>query len=716
MKLVIVESPTKAKTLGKFLPKEYEVVASMGHIRDLPKSKLGVDTDKDFEITYEMPEAKEATVKKIRNTAKKAHEIILATDPDREGEAIAFHIAYLLTHKDDEKNSKFEIRNSKFKRVTFHEITKTAIEEALKNPGEVNLHLVDAQQARRVVDRLVGYSLSPVLWKKVRRGLSAGRVQSVALRMIVEREKEIEAFKPQEYWEIRVLVFGEKKQDFWIELFEIEGKKVEIKSKIQNPKSKENSNTKNQNSNFFLDSKVTVDSIEKDLKKAKYSVESVEKKERKRSPYPPYTTSTLQQAAANVLGWSGKQTMRVAQELYEKGVITYHRTDSFNLNAEAVNLARKVIASDFGDKYLPEKPQFYRTNSKNAQEAHEAIRPTDVTKKVVAGEHDLTDKHQKLYKLIWRRMVACQMLPSIYDQTTIVVKTDSDKYRLRAAGSVVKFDGWRAAYGGNSKLQNLNDKQISNNKIQTSNKTQSIEETVLPEVVEGEGLDYKDLHSEQKFTQPPPRYNDASLVKELEKKGIGRPSTYAPIISRIIDVGYVERVERTFKPTTVGVVVAEFLKTNFETVLDYNFTAEMEEDLDRIARGEKKWKKVMKSFYNPFEKQVVHVTKEAKRVPIPVEKTGEKCPECKEGDLVIRTGRFGKFISCSRFPECKYTAKLIQKLEGFKCPEDGGEVVWKRTKKGRGFWGCSNYPKCTYASWKDPRKPDSKAKNKAAKV
>lgn len=689
MDLVIVESPTKAKTLSRYLGKAYDIQASMGHVRDLPKSKLGVDTEHKFEPVYEVSAGKTKVITLLKKAAKEAKVIYLATDPDREGEAIAYHLRELIC-----SNSKLKSQNSKFRRVTFHEITKPAIEAALAKPGELNMALVDAQQARRVVDRLVGYNLSPVLWRKVRRGLSAGRVQSVAVKLIVEREKEIKVHKAQEYWTITVklktqsakrktITQSQQTEDtFGAELYEAEGKKIEIK----------NSNNEDKNI-IFLDSEKVVGPIAEDLKKAEYKAEQVERKERLSRPYPPYTTSTLQQAAANVLGWSGKMTMSIAQDLYEAGLITYHRTDSMSLASVAVNGARDYISKTYGKAYVPEKPNFYKTKAKNAQEAHEAIRPTDatVTSDKLQGTSEITEKHKKLYQLIWRRMISCQMTPAVYDATTITVLATGDKlhgssYKLRAAGSIVKFEGWRVIYG----------KQDGEN-------TGANDNSPLPQVQDGDPLEYVDLVSEQKFTQPMPRFNDASLVKELEHKGIGRPSTYAPIISTVIARGYIERNEKRFYPTVIGETVTEFLDENFKEIMDYGFTAEMEEDLDRIALGEKDWRKVMATFYKPFEKQVAKVTKEAKRSAIPVEETGENCPECKEGKLVIRTGRFGKFISCSRFPECKYTARLVQKLEGFACPECKGEVVLKRTKKGRTFWGCANYPKCDYASWKDPR-------------
>jgi DNA topoisomerase I len=676
MDLVIVESPTKARTLKKFLGKDYAVEASMGHVRDLPKSKMGVEVDNGFEPTYETVKGKGKVVTKLKKLAKEAGTVYLAMDPDREGEAIAFHVKELVEGK--KKTEK------KYKRVTFHEITKGAIEEAMKKPGSVNIALVDAQQARRVLDRLVGYSLSPVLWKKVRRGLSAGRVQSVALRLMVEREAEIEAFKTQEYWDIRAKLKTENSKlitnenfdevvegELIAQLWEIEGKRVVVKGSDQD-KGK---------AVVYVDSKKEAEAIVGELEKASYLVESVERAERKRNPYAPFTTSTLQQAAANVLGWSGKQTMRIAQQLYEAGLITYHRTDSTALAVPAVQAIRQFVGDTYGQDYLPQKPRIYKTSSKNAQEAHEAIRPTDVLQKSVEGvSGKVTASHEKLYLLVWRRAVASQMRAAIYDQTSVVIRAkNSRNFGLRASGSIQKFAGWRVVY----------EKKNGDNE--------------LPNVVQNEGLELVAVDGAQKETLPPPRYNDASLVKELEKRGIGRPSTYAPIISVLTDRGYVERLDRRFYPTAVGKTVIEFLMKHFSAVMDYDFTAEMEEDLDRVARDEKDWKKVMAEFWKPFNEKI-EKAEDADRVAIPVEETGKLCPTCKEGQLVIRSGRFGKFLSCSLFPDCKHTEALVEKLDDFPCPECQSDVVMKRTRKGRTFWGCSAYPKCDWASWQDPRK------------
>lgn len=666
--LIIVESPTKARTLSRFLGSGYDVEATMGHLKDLPKSKLGVDVEHNFKPDFVELEKNKDSITKLKKDAKRASIIYLATDPDREGEAIAKHVEEILT------GSKPKISESKLKRIVFHEITKSAVEEAVENPRKIDKNLVNAQTARRVLDRLVGYKLSPLLWKKVRRGLSAGRVQSVAVRLIVEREREIEKFKPDEYWEIFVEVekvekVGEAgKEKFVVNLIKINGKKAEIH-----------------------DGKKASEVVD-DLEKAGYKVLDVVKREVKKNPYPPFTTSTMTQSAARLFSWSAKKTMAVAQRLYEEGLITYHRTDSTNLAAQAITSVRKYIQETYGDAYLPEKPKFYKTSAKVAQEAHEAIRPTKV--KIVDIKGHLKSKKfvgeaERLYKLIWKRFVACQMNPSIYDETRIDVeakpKSKSQNqitYLLRTTGQIMKFDGWR--------------------KVIPPSKKDDVQ--ILPELVKDEELDLVKVNSEQKFTQPPPRYNEASLIKTLEKLGIGRPSTYAPIISTIRRRQYVEKEEGRFIPTEIGIAVNHFLVKNFPDVFDYSFTAEMEDDLDQIARGEEKWTKTIESFWNPLGKKLGKVEKSAKRVKIEAEKLGKKCPKCKKGELVVRIGRFGKFVSCSRFPDCDYKERYLEKV-GMKCPEcKKGDVIVKTTRKGRKFFGCTRYPDCKWASWTNPKK------------
>lgn len=656
--LIIVESPTKAKTLTRFLGKDFQVEATMGHVRDLPQKKLGVDVKADFEPEYVVSSQKKESIANLKKAAKKADKIYLATDPDREGEAIAWHVAQVL------KNSK------RLSRITFHEITQSAIKGALEKAGEINLNLVEAQVARRVLDRLVGYKLSPLLWQKVRRGLSAGRVQSVAVRLVVEREREIEKFVPVEYWEIEALLqkyVGSQLPDapqFLAKAVKKNGEKLEIKKEVE---AKE---------------------IVEELEKSGYEVYSVEKKESKRNPYPPFTTSSLQQTAASRLGWSSKKTMSIAQSLYEEGLITYHRTDSTNLSTEALQSARDYIGKNFGAEYLPDKPRVYPTKSKSAQEAHEAIRPTEVTK----AEAQQRGDQKKLYQLIWQRFVASQMNPAIVEVTVLTVQAAGEKniYLLETRGAVEKFDGWRKVFG------KVEEKDESGNKIES-----------LPSVSQGDELKLLEIKPEQKFTQPPPRYNEASLIKTLEELGIGRPSTYAPTISTILERHYVERQNRQFVPTSLGIAVNDFLMEYFPGILDYQFTARMEDDLDEIAEGKKKRVPILKEFYGPFEEKLEGVKRVAQRVAIQTEATGEDCPKCKKGSVVIRIGRFGKFLSCSRFPDCDWRAPYIQTVEGVKCPKCGGEVVYKKTKKGKGFYGCSNWPKCDFASWRKPGK-DSK--------
>ncbi|KKR57518.1 MAG: topoisomerase protein [Candidatus Woesebacteria bacterium GW2011_GWC2_40_30] len=648
MELIIVESPTKARTLGRFLGGSYVVEATAGHIKDLPKSKLGIEVENNFKPDFADIPKKKDIIKNLKTEGKKAKIVYLATDPDREGEAIAEHVAEILN------------ADSKIKRIVFHEITKEAVEKAIQNPREVDKNLVDAQIARRVLDRLVGYKLSPLLWKKIRRGLSAGRVQSVAVKLIVEKER---AFKSEEYWEIYSKVKGERQEikDFDIELVKINEKTAEVKNKKD------------------------ADGIVSDLEKAKYTVFDVRKKEVSKNPYPPFTTSTMTQAASRIFGWSSKRTMSIAQKLYEEGLITYHRTDSFNLSSQAVDTVRKYIEKEFGRNYLPDTPRAYKTQSKVAQEAHEAIRPTNINSKLQIADDKWGHDEETLYKLIWSRFIACQMNPSLYDETVIDVAAAPGNYLLRAGGQIMKFDGWRKVIPAKLEVDSV---------------------VKLPEVSKDEKLDHIKTWGEQKFTQPPARYNEASLIKTLEKLGIGRPSTYAPTISTIQIRNYVEKTEGKFFPTSIGEAVTDFLVKNFTDIFEYEFTAGMEDSLDKVANGEAKWTGIIKDFYKPFASKIGIVDKKAERVKIETEKLGKKCPECKEGELVIRIGRFGKFISCSRFPDCKYTEKYLEKV-GVKCPECKiGDVIVKKTSKGRKFFGCSRYPECKYASWRSPKKEE----------
>jgi len=648
--LVVVESPTKAKTLSRFLGNEYVILASYGHIRDLPKKKLGVDIDNGFKPQYQALSDKKKVVKKIIEAVKDADEVILATDPDREGEAIAYHLKYLIEQK---------VKKIKVKRITFHEITAEAINSALKNPGDVDLSLFEAQQARRVLDRLVGYKLSPLLWRKVRKGLSAGRVQSVAVRLICEREDEIRRFVPQEYWLIEADFVKNKSLKLGgFELVRLHKAKPKIGSEKE------------------------LKEVVRDLKQSGYEISKLQIKEVKKSSMPPLVTSTMQQMASTRFGFSAHRTMRAAQALYEKGLITYHRTDSVHLSAKFVDEARRFIKKSYGDAYVPVKKRIFKTKSRVAQEAHEAIRPTrvDVTydsekiKRLGADEI-------KVYSLIWLKAVMSQMADWKGKQTLVEVADKKGMAVFRNQGVVEVFDGWRRLY-----WQGREDKKIE----------------FIEGLKVGDQVELADLRYEQKFTSPPNRYGDAGLIKVLEEKGIGRPSTYASILQKIQQRGYVEKEERRFVPTFLGEAVTEFLVKYFPEVMDYEFTAKMEGDLDLIAAGRKKWLTVVSSFWSWFAPQIEKVLGSAKRVKVKVEKTGEKCPECKAGELVVRVGRYGKFLACSNFPECSYTREYVQKTK-WKCPECDGEVIVKKTKKGRKFYGCSNYPKCKWGSWRKPR-------------
>ena len=655
MNLIIVESPTKARTISQFLGKDYKVLSSFGHVRDLPERKIGIDTKNNFEPTYVITEKGKARVKELKKYSQKAKEVILASDEDREGEAIAWHLTYALG-----------LSKSKTKRIVFHEITKSAIEEALKNPRQIDQNLVDAQQARRILDRLVGFKLSPFLWWKVMKGLSAGRVQSVAVKLVVEREKEIEKFNKEEYWTIEA---------------ELE--------KIEKGKSKENEPFKALLSKIGkkpvpkmgIQTKEEADKILKDLDGADYRVASVEKKEVKKNPYPPFTTSTMQQASYQKLHFSAKKTMMIAQQLYEGinitegsiGLITYMRTDSMNLSEEALKGAQKYILEKLGKNYAPADPIKYKTKSKGAQEAHEAIRPTDPLREPASIKSFLTEEQYKLYNLIWRRFIACQMVPAIIDQT--IVDIEAKTYTFRATGSIIKFDGFTKIY------------EISS------------EEIILPTLEPKELLKLLKLEGNQHFTQPPARYNDASLVKALESFGIGRPSTYAPIIDTIQQRGYVKKwkEDKRFHPTEIGNLVTDVLCKHFPEIVDINFTAKMEEDFDRIAKAETQWAPIIKNFYEPFAKNLREKTKEVSKKDLTTQETDEKCPDCGK-PLLIRLGRFGKFYACTGYPECKYTRNLPRPKEELvegeeACDKCGSPMILRKGKYGK-FWGCSKYPEC----------------------
>ena len=700
-KLVIVESPTKAKTISKFLGKKYKVLSSFGHVRDLPKSKLGVDTENDFEPKYVIPTKSRKTVTALKKAAEEADEVLFATDEDREGEAISWHLAEILKVPED-----------KIKRIVFHEITKHAIKTALENPRPIDPKQVDAQQARRILDRLVGYELSPFLWHKVRRGLSAGRVQSVSVRLIVERERERDAFNKEEYWSIETLL-AKDKTEFGAKLHSKDGKKLD-KLEIKNQKE--------------------ADKILSDLKDAKYEVVKVKKTEKKKKAPAPFTTSKLQQDANNKLGFSAKKTMMIAQQLYEgldlgaegsHGLITYMRTDSVNLSDKSRADAKEHITKEIGSEY--HKEQTYKTKSKGAQEAHEAIRPTEVTWTPTSIKEHLSSDQFKLYDLIWRRALASQMPEAIFDATSVDI--NADKYTFRATGSIIKFEGYLKLY------------------------TEKQKQSILPELNEKDLVDLIKIEPKQHFTEPPARYTDAALVKALEEHEIGRPSTYAPTIHTIISRGYVERDEKKHLfPTEVAGTVTDMLVEHFPDIVDLEFTAHMEDSLDEVATGNKEWRPLIKNFYEPFHENLEKKEKEVKKikkddvptdikcdkcdkpmvvkegrygqflactgfpdckntkpvketedgkVEVEVEETDEVCPKC-DKPMVVKHGRFGKFLSCSGYPDCK-TIKSIAKGTGVKCPKCGkGEIIEKRSRKGKTFYACDQYPDCEQAYWSKP--------------
>ncbi len=662
MNLVIVESPTKAKTISKFLGKDYKVESSYGHVRDLPRGKLGVDVEKNFEPQYVIPRKVQKRVTALRKEAAAADMTILATDEDREGEAIAWHLSKAL-----------KIEPEKTKRIVFHEITKDAISEAVKSPRDIDVDLVDAQQARRIIDRLVGYKLSPFLWKKIRGGLSAGRVQSVAVKLIVEREEEIKKFKPDEYWSITASLKQTSNggKEFNADVSRINDKDIG-KLGIKNEKSAKE--------------------IAKDIESAPLQVESVIKKEKKRNPLPPFTTSTLQQAASGRLRFSAKQTMMVAQRLYESGKITYMRTDSLNLSKESLSAAKDWITNEFGKEYASAAPHVFKSTSKLAQEAHEAIRPTSPG---VLPSSIKDERQKRLYELIWQRFIASQMPQAVFDATSVDIKASGERnsYTLRANGNILRFDGFLKVWPSK-----IIDKE-------------------LPELKNGEKLELKGITPEQHFTEPPPRYNEASLVKALEEHDIGRPSTYAPIISVIQDRGYVEKnADRRFEPTETGLVVNKILSEHFPNIVDVRFTAHIEKDFDSVARGRRKWQAIVENFYDPFNENLEKKYEEVKKEEF-VEKTDEKCAEC-GSEMIIKYGRFGRFLACSNYPDCKNTKSLKappQKID-MKCPTcKDGDVIIRRTKRGKVFFGCSRYPDCDFASWTNPKEEKGEEKKGAEK-
>jgi len=716
MKLIIVESPTKAKTISRFLGKDYHIESSYGHVRDLPQKGLGVDIKNNFKPQYVIPEKAKKRVSELKRAAQKAREVILATDEDREGEAISWHLSNILKLKKDQA-----------KRIAFHEITKPAILKALEHPRQINLSMVNAQQARRILDRLFGYKLSPFLWKKIRKGLSAGRVQSVALRLIVEREKEIENFKSQEYWEIAAKLQKEKEDQVFEAKLWKKNEKIIPKHGIKNQKEAQK--------------------IKDFLKKADFSVEKITQKELSKNPPAPFTTSTLQQAAGSVLGFSPKKTMRIAQQLYEgvelgkggaTGLITYMRTDSVAISPLAAKTAQKIIQEKFGKAYCIEKPRNYKSRTKNSQEAHEAIRPTFLEKDPDSVAPFLSADQLKLYSLIWSRTLASQMAAAKINSLTVEILAKNknqpkNAFSLKATGSTIKFDGYLALFSQTERKENY-----------------------LPSLSENDSLQLEEIVAQQKFTQPPSRYSEAMLVKALEEKGIGRPSTYAPTISIIQERDYVRKDEnKKLFPTEIGRVVSDLLVDHFGEIVDYQLTAKLEKELDLVAQGEADWIEVVKNFYEPFAQNLSQKTKEVKKEDFQ-KKIGRKCPLC-GAELIEKFGRFGKFISCEKYPTCQYTEKSfeekkeeeelkknegdkngkiicekcgaemvlkngpfgkflgcsnypncknIKKIEaklGVRCPQcQKGELIEKRSKKGRIFYACNRYPKCDFALWQKP--------------
>ena len=660
-KLIIVESPAKANTIKKFLGGNTKVVASMGHIRDLPKSKLGIDVDHNFEPEYINIRGKGDLIKKLKKDAKSSKKVYLATDPDREGEAIAWHLSKIL-----------DVDNSKVTRVTFNEITKTAVQKAIKEPRDIDINLVDAQQARRVLDRIVGYKISPVLWKKVRRGLSAGRVQSVAVKLIVDREEEIEKFIPEEYWNIYVKLLDEKsKKTFEAKFYGKDGKKQEVHNKEQ------------------------VDKILSGIENAKYIVEDVKKGEKKRNPAPPFTTSTMQQEASRKLGFTLKKTMSVAQGLYEGvkipekgtvGLITYMRTDSTRISEEARAAAKKHIVEEYGENYYENR--YYKTN-KEAQDAHEGIRPTYADLEPDKIKESLTNDQYKLYKLIYNRFMASQMTAAVYD--TMSVTIDANNYTFKANGQNLKFKGFMTLY------------------VEGTDEKQEEEVGIIPELEVKQEVKKQKIEPKQSFTEPPARYTEASLVKALEEKGIGRPSTYSPTITTILERRYIEKVQKQLMPTELGKVVNKLLVENFSDVVNVEFTANIENQFDNIAEGKENWRKMISDFYGPFEENLEKVEKELEHVEMVEEVSDVKCEKCGRM-MVYKYGKFGKFLACQGYPECKNTKAIVETVD-VPCPKCGGTVQVRRAKNKKKYYICENNPKsCDYISWNKPTKNENKNK------
>lgn len=728
--LVIVESPAKAKTIGKILGNEYSIKASIGHIIDLPSNELAIDIEKDFKPHYVVIPGKEKILNELKKASKDADAVYLATDPDREGEAIAFHIA---------EEVKKQKKSKKIYRITFHEITQKAVQEAIQNPGDIDSDKVAAQQTRRILDRLVGYNLSPFLWRKVRRGLSAGRVQSVALRLIVDREREVQAFTKEEYWTIESVFQPLLLSDISTAPPQFKARLYKFRNSLiinRDAKGKDR---------FLIRDWETANRLLNLLKNEEYKIVKIEKKLKKRSPSPPFITSTLQQEAARKLKFPAKKTMKVAQELYEgielgkegsSGLITYMRTDSFNVANEAQKWAREYIKTKFGKEFIPEKPPKYKSKS-SAQEAHEAIRPTYPDKPPELVKQFLTKDQFQLYSLIWNRFIASQMSPARLEQTVFIIEPQTSKAELkdtefRASGTIVRFAGFMHLY------TETKDENIANEE----------EDGILPDLKEDELLRLIDIQPLQHFTQPPPKYSEATLVKALEENGIGRPSTYATILSTIQDRKYVMKEDGRFSPTELGFIVSDLLVDKFPDLMDIGFTAKMEDNLDEIEASRLNWLEIVKDFYFPFKNELDKALKDTGKVKpedIPTDMACEKCgksmvirwgrhgrflacsgyPECKNtkqlnGDkvestnesqitdelcdkcgnpMLIKSGRFGKFLACSGYPKCKSAKPLVT---GLQCPLDGGDIVQRKTKKGRTFWSCSNYPRCKFATWNKP--------------
>ena len=653
-KLIIVESPAKANTIKKFLGGNYKVMASMGHIRDLPKSKLGVDIEHDFEPEYINIRGKGDLIKSLKKEAKNASKVYLATDPDREGEAIAWHLSHIL-----------EIPQDSVCRVTFNEITKETVQKSIKEPRKIDMNLTDAQQARRVLDRIVGYKISPILWKKVKRGLSAGRVQSVAVKLIVDREEEIEKFIPQEYWNIyAILIEPNSNKKFEAKFYGKDGKKLEINNEEE------------------------VNNILKQIETGKYVVDDVKKGEKKRTPAPPFTTSTMQQEASRKIGFTLKKTMSVAQGLYEGvkvtergtvGLITYMRTDSTRISEEARHAAKNYIEETYGKSYYENR--YYKTKQ-NSQDAHEAIRPTYIDLTPEKIKNDLTPDQYKLYRLIYNRFIASQMSAAVYD--TVSANINVNSYNFKASGQTLKFKGFMTLY------------------VETLDNEKEETDESIPELVVGQEVIKEKLEPKQSFTEPPPRYTEASLVKALEEKGIGRPSTYSPTITTILERHYIQKEQKQLVPTELGKVVNTILTENFTDIINVEFTAKIEEDFDEIAEGKEPWKEVIREFYGPFEKEVEKVDKELEHVKIEDEVTDIPCDKCGRM-MVIKYGRYGKFLACPGYPECKNAKPLIENID-VPCPVCGAKVQVRKTKRGKKYYICENNPKsCNYISWNKPK-------------